>query len=400
MNHLSKLLAGGVAALALISTASSQPAPAASADALFAAGDFAGAERAYEAAAKAAPDDSAAQVGLARMRLYENRNDEAIALAQKVLAAQPGNPGARQVLSVAQERKSVFGPDRYQMAAAPPAEAVIPFVSTDPLPVVRVKLGDREALFLIDTGGADLSLAPDLATELGLEGQVVGEGVFAGGIRAPIRRTLVPHFQIGPIKIDNVPANIGRGAPPVPGKVEGIIGTKVLMHFLSTLDYCQGRLVLRPRSASAAFEQAAARDKANVVPMWLISDHMMFARANLLHGTEGIFLIDTGLAGGGLMAPKASLDEAGVKVDPNDTRTGMGGGGQVTFIPFKAGATLGALTVDDVAGSYTPGGDFLENGGLPFKAKGLLSHGFFRHSRLTFDFDAMKIVTQACAATS
>lgn len=399
MKHLSILLAAGAATLALTSAASGQPASTASAAALFAAGDFAGAGRAYEAAAKAAPDDSVAEVGLARTRLYENRNDEAIALAQKVLAAQPGNPGARQVLAVAQERKSVFGPDRYRMAAAP-AETIVPFVATDPLPVVKVKLGDREALFMIDTGGADLSVSPDLAQELGLQGQVVGEGVFAGGIRAPIRRTLVPHFQIGPIEIDNVPANISRGAPPIPGKIEGIIGAKVLMHFLSTLDYCQGRLVLRPRSASAAFEQTAARDKANVVPMWLISDHMMFARANLLHGSEGIFLIDTGLAGGGLMATKASLDEAGVKLDPNDTHTGVGGGGQVTFIPFKAGATLGALTVDNVAGSYTPGGVFLEGGGLPFQAKGVLSHAFFRHSRLTFDFDAMKLVTQSCATAS
>jgi hypothetical protein len=400
MKSLSMLLAAGAATLALISTASGQPAGAASGDALFAAGDFAGAGRAYEASAKTHPDDPAVLVGLARTRLYENRNDEAIALAQKVLAAQPGHPGARQILGVAQDRKTIFGPDRYQMAAAPTGDVVIPFVATDPLPVVKVKLGDREALFVIDTGGADLSLAPDLAKELGLEGQVVGEGVFAGGLRAPIRRTLVPHFQIGPIKVDNVPANIGRAAPPIPGKIEGIIGTRVLMHFLSTLDYCQERLVLRPRSASAAFEQAAAREKANVVPMWLISDHMMFARAHLQHGPEGIFLIDTGLAGGGLMATKATLDEAGVKVDPTDTHTGVGGGGEVTFLTFRAGATLGALTVDDVAGNYTPGGGFLEGGGLPFKAKGLLSHGFFRHSRLTFDFDAMKLVTQACARTS
>jgi hypothetical protein len=120
----------------------------------------------------------------------------------------------------------------------------------------------------------------------------------------------------------------------------------------------------------------------------------MFARGRLKGGPEGAFLIDTGLAGGGVSAPKATLDEAGVAIDPSRAGTGVGGGGPVTVIPFRAGAALGALTVDDLQGFYMPGGD--TQSVFPFKSKGLLSHGFFRHSRLTFDFDAMKLVTQAC----
>jgi tetratricopeptide (TPR) repeat protein len=392
MNRLPVLLAAGAAALALLSTASAQPAPT-SADTLFAAGDFKAAGSAYEGAAKATPTDPGAQARLARTRLYENRNDEAIALAQQALAAQPDNPIARQTLAVAQQRKASFGPDQYRVSG-PTSETVIPFAVTDPLPIIEVTVGGRKAEFLIDTGAPDIMVSADLAQTLGLQLQSAGEGVFAGGARAPVQRTLVPQLEIGGIRIANVPAGVRPGPGlAFPGhKIDGIVGTGLLMHFLPTLDYCQGRLVLRPRSASAEFERAAAG--ANALPMWFVGDHFVFARGRLRGGSEGAFLIDTGLAGGGLSATKATLDEAGVVIDPAAARTGVGGGGPVTVIPFRTGASLGSLTVDDVGGFYSPGGDPVSV--FPFKAKGLLSHGFFRHSRLTFDFDAMKLITQAC----
>jgi hypothetical protein len=393
---LSVLLAGSAAALALASTAVGQ-APPQPGDTLFAAGDFAGAAQAYEAAAKASPNDPAAQARLARTRLYADRNDEAIALAQQALAAQPDNPIARQTLAVAQQRKAAFGPDRFQVSG-PVGEVVIPFVVTDPLPIVEVSIGGRKAEFLIDTGGPNIMVSADLVKELGLQIEGTTEGVFAGGARAPVQHTLVPQLEIGGIRIANVPAGVRPAAGTgIPGhKTEGIIGTGLLMHFLSTLDYCQSRLVLRPRSASAQFERAAAG--ANVVPMWLVGDHFIFARGKLKGGAEGAFLIDTGLAGGGVSAPRATLDEAGVAIDPSRAGVGVGGGGPVTVIPFRAGATLGSLSVDDMQGFYSPSGD--ASAIFPFKSKGLLSHGFFRHSRLTFDFEAMKLVTEACPAVA
>jgi tetratricopeptide (TPR) repeat protein len=395
MKRFSAFLLGAAAALCMLSTAAGQP-PAASGDSLSAAGDFAAAGQAYEAALKAAPADARALAGLARVRLYENRNDEAIALAQKALDAQPNLPPARQVLGVARQRKAAFGGDLYEIAQSPP-EVTVPFAITDPLPVVQVALGGRQAWFLIDTGAPDIMVAPELAKELGLAVQDAGQGVFAGGLRAAVQRTIVPEVQIGGLKIANVPAGVRAGGLPIPGyKIEGVVGTGLLMHFLSTLDYCQGRLVMRPRSASAAFEQAAAKGGANIVPMWLASDHFIMARAHLQHGAEGTFLIDTGLAGGGVTAPKATLDEAGVVVDLSKGRAGVGGGGPVTYYPFSAGATLGSLTVENVPGVYIPGADAL--GGLPFKTSGTISHAFFRHSRLTFDFDAMKLVTEQCVS--
>jgi hypothetical protein len=88
------------------------------------------------------------------------------------------------------------------------------------------------------------------------------------------------------------------------------------------------------------------------------------------------------------------LDAAGIVPDESKAATGMGGGGQVRVVPFRAAATLGTLTRDDVPGVYSPDGN--PYGIFPFKVAGAISHSFFRQSRLTLDFDAMKLVTEGC----
>jgi hypothetical protein len=365
-------------------------------DDLFAQGKFAEAFPIYEQAAVAAPDSGPALARLARARLYQGREKEAVELAQKALSVTPGNPIAAATLAVAQARLRNFGPEFYQVEN-PQSTGSAPFVITDPLPVVHVTIGGREATFLIDTGGPDIMVRRPLAEELGLPISEGGVGVFAGGRQARVDRTVVPELEIGGIRIRNVPAGINPSADALnfPGvKLDGVIGTGLLMHFLSTIDYCGGKLTLAPRSTSAAFEARAAKSGANVAPFWLVADHFMFARGKL-NQLDGLFYIDTGLAGGGLVAPKATLDAAGVMIDESKTMTGQGGGGAVQFIPFRASATLGNLTRGDLPGVYMPGGNDPLSA-LPFRSTGIISHSFFRQSRLTFDFEAMMLVTESC----
>jgi hypothetical protein len=365
-------------------------------DDLFAQGRFNEAAKIYQNAAQADPASGPALARLARARLYEDRNSEALELAQKALALAPGNPIAMATQGVAQMRLRNFGADFYQIEN-PSVTGSAPFVITDPLPVVHVTIGGRVTTFLIDTGGPDIMVRRPLAEELGLPISEGGVGVFAGGRQARVDRTVVPEIEIGGVRIRNVPAGINPSADALnlPGvKLDGVIGTGLLMHFLSTIDYCSGKLVLAPRNASATFEARVAKSGANAVPFWLVADHFMFARGKI-NQLEGLFYVDTGLAGGGLVASKATLDAAGVTVDESKTMTGQGGGGAVQFVPFRASATLGNLTRGDLPGVYMPGGsDPLA--ALPFRSTGIISHSFFRQSRLTFDFEAMKLVTESC----
>jgi hypothetical protein len=349
----------------------------------------------YEQAASAAPDSAPALARLARARLYQGREKEAVELAQKALSLMPGNPIAGATLAVAQARLRNFGPEFYQIEN-PASTGSAPFVITDPLPVVHDTIGGREAMFLIDTGGPDIMVRRPLAEALGLPITAGGVGTFAGGRQAQVDRTVVPEIEIGGVKIRNVPAGVNAAADGLnlPGvKLDGVIGTGLLMHFLATIDYCGGKLVLAPRGDSAAFEARAAASGANVVPFWLVADHFMFARGKM-NQAEGLFYIDTGLAGGGLVASKATLDSAGIAIDESKTMSGMGGGGAVQFVPFRAAATLGNLTRGDLPGVYMPGADPLA--ALPFRSSGMISHSFFRQSRVTFDFEAMKLVTESC----
>lgn len=365
-------------------------------DDLFAEGRIEEAHRAYEAATLRSPASAPLLARLARARLYQDRLREAKDLARRALDLAPRDPIARDTLKMAEIRERNYGNELYEFAQ-PAAPVAVPFVMTDPLPVVRVAINGRPATFLIDTGAPNIMLRRDLAEELGLVLTGTGSGTFAGGKQARVDDTVVQAVTLGDLTIRNVPAQITPSAAvlSLPGiTLDGIIGTGLLQQFLSTIDYCSGQLVLAPRSASSAFQDRIAARGGNAVPIYLVGDHFIFARG-AINRLEGMLFIDTGLAGGGILAPKETLDAAGVTIDESNPITGQGGAGAVQFVNFTASGTLGSLTRDNVAGVYTLGGGN-PLAGFPFRAIGILSHGFFRESRLSFDFDAMTLVTEPC----
>ncbi|MCP5144760.1 MAG: aspartyl protease family protein [Gammaproteobacteria bacterium] len=355
----------------------------------FSQGKFEEAEQSFRAALEKNPGDARALAGLARAALFDDKVDEAINLADKALAISPGDPVATRTRMIALERKAAFGPDTFNFTLDRPV--AIKFDQIDPLPVVSVTIGTRQAKFLLDTGGPNVTVTRALAEELGLPLTDGPMGTFAGGRQARTQRTLIPEFALGSLKISNVPAGVLElGGMPV----DGIIGSGLLMHFLSTIDYCNGELILAPRADSATFQQQASATGANVGRMWLMGDHFILTRARFNDAPEGIFMVDTGFAGGGLLGTREALEEAGIEIDASKVVTGIGGGGAVQGIPFVASATWGNLTRDNITGRYNLGGG--QFGIFPFRMNGMLSHQFFRTSRLTFDFETMRMVTQEC----
>ncbi len=386
------MIRSSIAALAfllcLAGSATAQDDPA------FAAGDFMAAETSYQDTLKQHRDDANALAGLARIRLYQERVTESRDLAKRALAADANNPIAPRVLMTADMRDASFATSVYQMTI-PKGGVTVPFTGTDPLPTLTVIVGGKPVTFVIDTGAPDLVIDTDFAKELGLATQAGGQGTFAGGQHAMSAHATLPEITLGGMTVRNIPVAVlpTRNFQLRPGtQIDGIVGTGFLRHFLATIDYRGGALILKPRSGSAAFEAAAAQHKATIVPMWLTGDHFLFARAHINDGPEGLFNIDTGLAGGGLQGTKATLDAAHVVTDYPHAQMSVGGGGMVKVVPFKANATLGTLTVKDVAGAYTPDGD--QFGIFPFKVAGTLSHDFFRNYALTFDFVAMRLVVR------
>jgi hypothetical protein len=361
-----------------------------SAAAAFRAGDFPAATHAYTAAYQVYPDDPTNVLALAQLALYANRTGEArhwLDVARRLVPNDPQIARDEHLLQLRDDPSF----DRPDDASTPD---VVPLVQTDPLPMVRVRVDGHDAYFLIDTGSPNILIDSSFAEQLGLTVTRSGEGTFAGGRHASIGQATVARLDLGSWTIRNLPATV-MPVPAVMGdathRVLGVLGTGLLAHFVTTIDYRNARLVLRSPSLSAEVERDAEARDATIVPMWLVGDHFIFVHARAGTAAEGLFNVDTG-GTFGVELTRSALDPAGVSLDGDHASTGIGGGGVISFVPFTTSVTLGSLTENHVGGVYTPQGD--QYGIFPFDVIGTLSHGFFRHSAVTFDFRAMHLIVE------
>lgn len=363
--------------------------PQSAADQAFIAGEFDRAEHLYLLNVQSGMKDAHDLSRLGDLNLFNNRNAIAVSFYKRALAVDPKDKIAARGLKEAQER--------IQSSVSQPAfgrTTIVPFVTIDPLPVVKVHLDHRrDAYFLLDTGAPGVVIDPALAKELKRDVSSAGSGIFAGGKAAKVEQTTLDSLELGKAEVRNIPVAVlpMAGAPAPEGiHVEGILGTAFFARFLTTLDYAKGRLVLAPRSSAGAFERRAAKSGATPARMWLVGDHFLFARASVNQRFSGFFNIDTGGNGFGLQLAESEVAKSGVTLDVKNKSTMAGPGGEVTAAPFLAAVKLGGFERQSVPGIVTLGGD--QYGIFPFKVSGTLTHEFFKGHRVTFDFNAMQMV--------
>ena len=131
---------------------------------LFKLGDFDGADKAYSAALAANPKDTAAMLGLARIRLYEDRRSDALRLAEGIPSNDPGVGRSVGISGEVNRREADLDPSD---VVVPPGGAHVQFVATDPLPILQVRVNDKsDAYFFIDTGASEAILDTEYAREL------------------------------------------------------------------------------------------------------------------------------------------------------------------------------------------------------------------------------------------
>jgi Aspartyl protease len=130
------------------------------------------------------------------------------------------------------------------------------------------------------TGGSEVALDTEFAKELGLPQFGEVQGTFSGGEHANVQQSGIDSLTVGDWTIKNLPIltlalrqlSEGLGVK----RIDGCIGTNLLYHFLATLDFPHGELVLRRKTAKS-LEQFAAASSGNsiAVPFWIASDHFM-----------------------------------------------------------------------------------------------------------------------------
>jgi hypothetical protein len=363
--------------------------------------------------------------------LLSNQLDDAQKWLEKAMALQPGNADPKVMLAEAFYRR-----DDFQKAAAAlngvdvksnklvieqyPALNVaklesfkgqtpyelhgngtstrVKFLKTDPLPVLNVRVnGGKEVTFFIDTGGSEIALDTDFAKELGVPQFGAVQGTFSGGQHADVQQGRIESLAIGDWTIKNLPAVMlplrqlseGFGVK----QIDGIIGTTLFYHFLATMDYPHGELVLRRKTAENLEQLKKSPAKRVVVPIWMASDHFMigWGRVETLRPT--LLFVDSGLMGAGVKLAESVIKEAGIKLDESKATEGAGGGGTLKIVPY----TVHQLSFGDIKEENVPGlydGPFPWENMFGFYLAGMIGHDFLKPYAVTFDFQNMQIFLQ------
>ena len=344
MRYASICLALAIAAIAcgIARQATAEPTlqDAASAAKLFEAGRFAEAGEIYTRLVAQDPIDQSTVLQLGRIALLANRLDDAEKWLERALTLKPDNTDAKIMLAEAFYRGDDFqkaasaldGVDvatnklvteqypTLNVAALQSFKGQTPYElqgngqvtrlkfvnTTGPLPVVSVRVnGGEEVIFFIDTGGSEVALDTDFAKELGLTQFGEMQGTFSGGEHAKVGQSRINSFTVGDWTVHNLPVvtlalrqlSAGLGVK----RIDGCIGITLLYHFLATLDYPKGELVLRRKTAESLKQFAAEASADRVaIPFWMASDHFMVGWGRVETMPPTLLFVDTGLAGAGV----------------------------------------------------------------------------------------------------
>ena len=415
-------------------TSQSQPkqSESESADQLFQRGKFAEAGELYSRIAAQNPKDYSATLQLARIALLSNRLDDAQKWLEEVIDLKPDDADAKVMLAEAFYRRDNFeqaaaslnginvsstrlivsqyptlnvaklesfkGQTPYQLQGDGQTTR-LKFLRSDPLPLVSVRVnGGDDVTFFIDTGGSEVALDTEFAKELGLPHFGEVQGTFSGGQHAEVQQSRIESLTVGDWTINNLPIatlalrqlSEGLGVK----RIDGCIGTNLLYHFLATLDFPHGELVLRRKTAKSLEQFAAASSAKRIaVPFWIASDHFMVGWGRVETIPPALLFVDTGLAGAGVKLAEPVIKQAGIKLEEDKSFAGAGGGGTLKIVPYTVRRlSFGDLQEDNVAGLYD--GPFPWENTFGFHLAGMVGHDFFRPYAVTFDFQTMQIFLQ------
>ena len=405
--------------------------PIESADRLFQMGEFAQAGEQYARIAADRPDDYSAILQLGRIALLSNRLDDAESWLKKAIGLRGGEADPKIMLAEVYYRR-----DDFEKAAASlngidvstdplivsqyptlnvaklrsfkgqmPYQVLgdgqmtrLKFLRTDPLPLVSVRVnGGAEVTFFIDTGGSEVALDTEFARELGVPQFGAVQGTFSGGQHAEVQQGRIESLTIGDWTVRNLPAAMlplrqlseSLGAR----RIDGIIGTTLFYHFLATIDYPKGELVLRRKDAASLEQFLASAGKSIAVPFWIASDHFMVGWGRVETLPPTLLFIDTGLASAGVKLAESVIKEAGIKLQEDKASSGAGGGGKLRIVPYVVHRlSFGQLQEDNVPGLYD--GPFPWENLFGFHLAGMVGHDFFKPHAVTFDFQNMKVFLQ------
>ncbi|MEU6120466.1 tetratricopeptide repeat protein [Streptomyces sp. NPDC047123] len=320
-------MAGAVATASLTGGEAAASAAGGDADALFRAGEFDQAARAYEGILRGDPENVHAARRRGQVALLSNDFRDAEKYLRTAVRLAPADTDAHYLLGDCYLRQDKFalsvphwraaGEEGYaQWFAAVRGEAYqvhgdlarLDFLRTDPTPLVEASVnGGPTKRFTFYTGATNLSLTAKLAAEAGLRPVARQKIEFEGGF-VWANYGVLDSVELGGIELRKVPvgwSTTESGADADGGgddDGDGMIGTWVFTHLLTTFDYAGRQLVLRRRTPGAArkVRADAARAGADRLPLWLADQylHTKGRVAGAAGSSTGVVGVNFGGSGG------------------------------------------------------------------------------------------------------
>jgi hypothetical protein len=276
---------------------------------------------------------------------------------------------------------------RYRSFAGRPLELVrkgsctsdVPYEPTGSAFTVPLKVGAREVRAVVDTGASDLLLDAALGAELGIAEQ----GRLSLGEGAEAAYGQVPEVSLGTFVLRNVPVDLvpSRMVAGMAGLGEGsdvraVIGMRMLEGFQVSFDPSGRRLGLVSREKPCKKDLAARRTGAGV-PIWIHETHFVYLFVTM-NGTEGLYLLNSGMRGVAVTANQRAYEHAGIA--PPVLRPGS-----VAAVAVRELAVPGGPSLRDARGAW----GYLEHTATAdrFRFDGMVGLDLLAQGRLTIDLD-------------
>ncbi|MBV9444296.1 MAG: tetratricopeptide repeat protein [Streptosporangiaceae bacterium] len=406
------VVAGAAATAPLLGKATTAQADGNDADALFKAGKFAQAGRLYEEILRNDPNNLEAARQLGYVGLLSNNFPQAEKYLTMALKLSPDDKETNKLLGdcyIRQDKFSLSIPcwqaagkeiyaEWFAALRGTPYQiygdtARLPWQQMDPEPLVEASVnGGAPKSFTFYTGEPWLGMSAAVATEAGLTAVAKQQITYLDGTAWQYFGVL-DSFKMGDIELRNIPVEWSETDQASPGGPDdGIIGTWVFYHLLTTFDYAGQSLILRrPTPETARTARAAAnRAGAEPLPLWLASEHMLHSSGSVAgSGTQVVALPIGGTSECAAIMPEETARQLGVRIDYDRPLQTFGHSHPtVTYPCYPKEISLGNATAKEIYCNTDPDMPLTPYG---FDIPNTLFHSFYKPYNLTLDFTGMNL---------
>jgi hypothetical protein len=407
------VVAGAAAAAPLLGGTATAVAGPADADALYKAGKFEEAGRAYEEILRTDPANVHAARRRGQVALLANEFADAEKYLGMAIELAPEDKDTHGFLADCYLRQDKFalsvphwraaGEDAYATWFAAfrgePYEirgdiGRVPWLKMDPSPLLEASVnGGPPKRFTFYTGAPNLGLTSTVAREAGLSPVASQEIDFEGGT-IWAHYGVLDSFELGGIELRNVPVGWSstESGDDVSTDNDGMIGTWVFYHLLTTFDYADRSLVLRRPTPDAAREVRADASRAGVkpLPLWLADDHYLHSTGSIAGSGRRVLGVNFGGTGeSAAVLLGETAERLHVRSDyDRPIETFAHSSPAVTYPCYPKEIRLGGVAAKEIYCETHPTADVDPTG---FDVPAALFHCFWKPYTITLDFAGMNL---------